>query len=244
MKKLLIVLSVIVLGCTVVSADWLVEVKVEGELYEHNNALEMILLLETIEGELKKYENIDSYVWKNDTNLKDAYNIERWDQLQDLVVSLLYREDYNFVGIYTKDHPMGSILIPFIYTEKRFTPPDMLGTPENFPQRNFDLKTNESLLTKSFNEGKGYFTTNVRKIAEKAVDKDKAKEYQEKAGIRGYFSYPIKNGEITIGLLVIATMEPGITEEQYFRIEQYCDAASWLVVQTVDLMVNPEKLGL
>jgi len=39
-------------------------------------------------------------------------------------------------------------------------------------------------------------------------------------------------------------MEPGITEEQYFRIEQYCDAASWLVVQTVDLMVNPEKLGL
>jgi len=242
MKKLAILFLFAVISVMVFS-DWLVEVKVEGMEYEHNNALEMMLLLETIHNELTEYQDIDDYIWKTPLSDKGIFNVERWDQLRDLIVSLHHREDYNFVGIYTKPYDNSRQLIPFIYIENRFTPPDEYGTPENFVQRNFDLSKNESLLAKAFNEGMGYFTTNAIRITEAAYDQDAAREYQLKAGVRGYFAYPLKNGKTTIGLLVIATKEPGLTEEQYFRIQQYADAAVWLVVQTVDLLSHPEKVG-
>lgn len=242
MKKITIFVLIALLSVTLL-ADWLVEVKVEGMEYEHDNALEMMLLLETIQNEVTEYQDINDYIWKTPLSDKGMYNVERWDQLRDLVVSLLHREDYNFVGIYTKRWPNGRDLIPFIYIENRFSPPDEYGTPENFVQRNFDLVKNESLLAKAFNEGQGYFTTNAIRLTESAYDQEAARDYQLKAGVRGYFAYPLKNGETTIGLLVIATKNPGLTEEQYFRIQQYGDAAVWLVVQTVDLLVNPEKVG-
>ncbi len=242
MKKITLIVLIVMMSVTLFS-DWLVEVKVEGMEYEHDNALEMMLLLETIQNEVTEYQDINDYIWKTPLSDKGMYNVERWDQLRDLIVSLLHREDYNFVGIYTKMWPNGSQLIPFIYIENRFTPPDQFGTPENFVQRNFDLVKNESLIAKAFNEGQGYFTTNAARLIESGYDKDAAREYQLKAGVRGYFAYPLKNGKTTIGLLVIATKEPGLTEEQYFRIQQYGDAAVWLVVQTVDLLVHPEKVG-
>src|SRR6056297_297691 len=242
MKKITIFIIITLLSLTLM-ADLLVEVKVEGMEYEHDNALEMMLLLETIQNEVSQYQDIDDYIWETPQSEKGMYNIERWDQLKDLIVSLLHREDYNFVGIYTKRRANSKELIPFIYIENRFSAPDNLGTPENFVQRNFDLVKNESLLAKAFNEGKGYFTTNAIRITESAYNQEAARDYQLKAGVRGYFAYPLKNGKTTIGLLVIATKEPGLTEEQYFRIQQYADAAVWLVVQTVDLLVHPEKIG-
>src|SRR6056297_3830825 len=163
MKKITIFILIALLSVTLL-ADWLVEVKVEGMEYEHDNALEMMLLLETIQNEVTEYQDINDYIWKTPLSDKGMYNVERWDQLKDLVVSLLHREDYNFVGIYTKRRTNSKELIPFIYIENRFSAPDNLGTPENFVQRNFDLAKNESLLSKSFNEGQGYFTTNAARL--------------------------------------------------------------------------------
>jgi len=242
MKKL-ILLFLLTAFSMMVFGDWLVEVKVEGMEYEHNAQLEMALLLETIHNDVAQYDNTDKYIWKTTENSNGSYNIERWDQLQDLVTSLLQREGYSFVGIYTKNWTKGNTLIPFIYIEDRFTDPDAEGNPENIGQRNFDLVKNESLLAKAFNDGQGYFTTNASRLIETGFGKNEARDYQLEAGVRGYFAYPLKNGETTIGLLVIATKEPGITEDQYFRITQYGEAAVWLVVQTVDLLAHPEKLG-
>jgi len=131
MKKITIFVLIALLSVTLL-ADWLVEVKVEGMEYEHNNALEMMLLLETIQNEVTQYQDIDDYIWKTPLSEKGMFNIERWDQLKDLIVSLLHREDYNFVGLYTKRQANSKELIPFIYIENRFTQPDSLGTPENF----------------------------------------------------------------------------------------------------------------
>lgn len=242
MKKVFFIVLVMILSVTIFS-DWLVEVKVEGMEYEHNDQLELALLLDTIHNDVAQYQDIDNYLWRTPGNENGYYNAERWDQLRDLVVSLLYREKYNFVGIYTKYQSRSNQLIPFIFIENRFSQPNQFGDPENFTQRNFDLTKNESLLAKAFNEGKAYFTTNASRITESAYNKNAARDYQLKAGVRGYFAYPLKNGETTIGLLVIATKEPGLTEEQYFRIQQYADAAVWLVVQTVDLLAHPEKIG-
>ena len=160
MKKIACFTLIVMMSVTLFS-DWLVEVKVEGMEYEHDNALEMMLLLETIQNEVTEYQDIDDYIWKTPLSDKGMYNVERWDQLRDLIVSLLHREDYNFVGIYTKMWPNGRQLIPFIYIENRFTAPDQFGTPENFVQRNFDLVKDESLFAKAFNEGQGYSTTNA-----------------------------------------------------------------------------------
>ncbi len=242
MKKLLFIMLVMMLSVSVFS-DWLIEVKVEGMEYEHNNELEMALLLDTIKNDLEKYQDTDNYLWRRPGNENGFYNVERWDQLRDLIVSLLNREKYNFVGIYTKYQSRSNKLIPFIFIENRFTQPNEFGDPENFNQRNFDLVKNESLFAKAFNEGKAYFTTNASRVTESEYNKNAAREYQLKAGVRGYFAYPLKNGPTTIGILVIATKEPGLTEEQYFRIQQYADAAVWLVVQTVDLLSHPEKIG-
>ena len=238
------IMAVLILSVAITGfSDWLVEVKVEGMEYEHNEPLELALLLDTLHNDVEEYDNADNYLWKTAENPKGKYNVERWDQLKDLITSLLYREGYNFVGIYTKNWTNGNTLIPYIFIENRFSEPDEVGNPENFVQRDFDLVKNESVFTKAFNEGKGYFTTNIRRVIESDFNKDVAEAYQKKAGVRGYFAYPLKNGEITIGLLIVATKEPGITEEQYFRIEQYADAAQWLVLETADLLAHPEKLG-
>jgi len=234
-----------VLICVSLTAfsDWLVEVKVEGMEYRHNNQFEMALLLETIHNDVATYDSTANYLWKTPENPHGSYNIERWDQLGDLVKSLLYREDYNFVGIYTKNWSNGITLVPYIFIEKRFSEPDGTGYPENFNQKTFNLKNGNSLFVNAFNQGKGFFTTNIKSVIDDPALKTAAREYQHEASVRGYFAYPLKNGDVTIGILVVATKEPGLTEEQFFRIEQYADAATWLVIQTCDLLAHPEKLG-
>jgi len=39
----------------------------------------------------------------------------------------------------------------------------------------------------------------------------------------------------------VATSEPGLTEQQFFDIEQYADAATWLIYQSADMLMHPEK---
>ncbi len=243
LKKFFILTVLLSVFCLMSFADWLVEVKIEGMEYEHNNQFEMALLLDTIHNDVATYDSTENYLWKTPENPQGSYNVERWDQLGDLVKSLLYRENYNFVGIYTKNWSNGITLVPYIFIEKRFSEPDGSGYPENFNQKTFNLNVGKSLFVNTFNEGKGYFTTNIRSVIDDEYLKDAARDYQREAGVRGYFAYPLKNGEITIGILVVATNQPGLTEEQFFRIEQYADAATWLVIQTCDLLAHPEKLG-
>jgi len=230
MKKSIVI--VLLLSVAMLSfADWLVEVKVEGMEYTHDNKLEGALLLETITNDIATYDSTENYLWKTAENPAGSYKIERWDQLGDLVNSLLNREDYNFVGIYTKNWRKGMTLVPYIFVEQRFTDPGQSALPENIPQYSFGIEAPKTIISKSFRDGQGYFTTNINSIIDDQNLKTYAREYQREAGVRGYFVYPLKNGEITIGLLVIATKNPGITEEQFFRIKQYSDAATWLVLQ-------------
>jgi len=241
--KRLMVTVLITLFAAVAFSDWLVEVKVEGMEYIHDQPLELALLLETIENDLATYDATENYLWITPDTPQGSYQAELFDHLQDLVCSLVHREPYHFVGIYTRNHANGNTILPVVYGEKRMTPPDPNGVPESLLQKTFSLSADRSILAKAYNEGQGYFTTDIKRVMDATVVSGDVRDFQKQIGVRGYFAYPLKNGDYTIGLLVIATTEPGITEDQFFRIKQYGDAATWLVVQTVDLLAHPEKLA-
>lgn len=243
MKKLLFVVGVLLLIQSVGMSDWLIQVKVEGFEYERNLNLEMALIMDVIRKDIAKYNDPNNFLWFTPEHPQGAYFVERWNELKDVVMSLIAREPYTFVGIYVPGFELHQKMIPYIYAEKRFTRPNEHGDPENLQQRNFDLSLNRSIIAQAYNQKQAYFTTNIRRVVESSDLHEASLAYQQKAGVRGYFAYPLLNGPTPIGVLVIATMEPGITEEQFFRIQQYSTAIIWLVVETYDLMMNPEKAG-
>ncbi len=243
MKKGFLVSVILGMLCVIAMSDWLIQVKFEGFEYERNPPLELALILDVIYKDIATYDDPNNYIWYTPEFPQGAYFVERWNQLKHVITSLLHREGYSFVGIYTQDHVAGMKLVPYIYIERRFAPPNPVGDPENLQQRDFDLSLNQSIIAQAHNQKQAFFTTNIRRLIEYPELHQQAREYQEKSGVRGYFAYPLLNGDIPIGVLVIATMEPGITEEQFFRIQQYSTAIVWLVVETLDLINNPEKLG-
>jgi hypothetical protein len=240
MKKPILVclLSVIAAG---LFANWLVEVKVEGEVYQRNPSLEIALFLETIKKDIPAYDPDTNYLWTSPDNPEGYYRAEVWQNLQQLVYSLLTNYHFNFVGIYTRYGVNGTSIIPVVFSERRFSENDHTGIPENLMQYGFSLTGNQSIIAMAFNNGMGYFSGDIRKVVEPAIDRTYVREYQKKANVNGYLAYPLKNGDTPIGVLVIATPEPGITEEQYFDIKQYADAATWLIYQSADMLTHPEK---
>ncbi|HNW47741.1 MAG TPA: GAF domain-containing protein [Thermotogota bacterium] len=222
-------------------ANWLVEVKVEGEVYKRNPSLEIALLLETIKKDIPTYDPDTNYLWTSPEHPEGYYRAELWQNLQHLVYSLLNNYHFNYVGIYSRYGVNGVSIIPIVFAERRFSPNDYTGIPENLMQYGFSLVANESIVAMAFNNGTGYFTGDIRKVVEKIVDPIYARNYQKAANVNGYLAYPLKNGNTSIGVLVVATSEPGLTEQQFFDIEQYADAATWLIYQSADMLMHPEK---
>lgn len=223
--------------------NWLVEVKVEGEVYTPNPSLELAILLETLSKDIPTYDPNTNYLWQSPLNPDGVYRAEIWRNLEHLVYSLMTNYDFNFVGIYTRYGVSGNMLIPVVFAEKRFAPADNSGIPENLMQYGFSLATGESLIAMSFNTGQGYFSGDIRKVVEKVVDRSTASAYQIRANVNGYLTYPLKNGDTSIGVLVVATNEPGLTEQQFFDIKQYAEAATWLIYQSFDMLTHPEKFS-